>query len=141
MVRIRLQRVGAKAQASYRVVAADKESARGGRVLEILGHYNPRTEPASLKVDERRLFHWIKNGAKPSDSVLRALKAAGTWNRWERFKQGESAEALDDEAQRAFVAVDPKTRRSTSGARRPSKKSIAKAEGEKAAEASGGSVE
>jgi len=135
MVRIRFQRVGAKAQASYRVVAADKESPSRGRVLEILGHYNPRTEPATLKVDESRLFHWIENGARPSDSVLSALKSAGTWDRWERFKKGESAEVLAEEARKAFVEVDPKTRRSASGSGRPSKKALAKAEGAKAAEA------
>jgi small subunit ribosomal protein S16 len=116
------------------VVATEKENARDGRVLEILGHYNPRTEPATIKVDERRLFHWIKNGAKPSDSVFRALKTVGTWDRWERFKQGEAAEVLAEDAQKAYIEVDPKTRRGTAAAKRPSKKTLARAEAAKAAE-------
>ena len=64
MVRIRLRRTGLKGQPSYRVVAADKESPRDGRFLEILGHYNPRTNPAWIQLDEtmRSFFRWIVQG-------------------------------------------------------------------------------
>mgnify|MGYP006296246375 FL=1 len=65
MVRIRLRRVGARNQPSYRIVVADKESPRDGRFLEIIGHYNPRTEPSTIVVDEDRLYHWLGNGASP----------------------------------------------------------------------------
>ncbi|MCK5314915.1 MAG: 30S ribosomal protein S16, partial [Anaerolineales bacterium] len=68
MVRIRLRRVGAKGQPSYRVVAADKESPRDGRFLEILGHYNPRTEPATIHLNEDRIYDWMSKGAQPSDA-------------------------------------------------------------------------
>ncbi|MEA1976784.1 MAG: 30S ribosomal protein S16, partial [Chloroflexota bacterium] len=101
MVRIRLRRVGARNQPSYRIVAADKESPRDGRFLEILGNYNPRTEPSTVVVDEARLFHWLQHGAQPSDAVRQALNALGTWERWERFKQGEPLEKLLEEAEKA----------------------------------------
>lgn len=101
MVRIRLRRIGLKGQPSYRIVAADKESPRDGRFLEILGFYNPRTEPATLSVKEDRVFHWMQNGAKPTESVEQIFKTAGTLDRWERFKKGEDAEALMKEAEEA----------------------------------------
>jgi small subunit ribosomal protein S16 len=98
MVRIRLRRIGLKGQPSYRIVAADKESPRDGRFLEILGFYNPRTEPTTLTVKEDRVFHWMGNGAKPSESVEQLFKSAGTLDRWERFKKGEDLETLMKEA-------------------------------------------
>jgi small subunit ribosomal protein S16 len=101
MVRIRFRRIGLKGQPSYRIVAADKESSRDGRFLEILGFYNPRTEPATLTVKEDRVFHWMKNGARPTESVEQVFKTAGTMGRWERFKQGEDVEALMKEAEEA----------------------------------------
>jgi len=111
MVRIRFRRVGARNQASFRIVAADKESPRDGRYLEVLGMYNPRTNPSTVRVDEARLFHWMSNGAQPSDSVRQTLQSAGTWERWERFKGGESLDTLIQEAEAAVVEVDPRTRR------------------------------
>jgi len=101
MVRLRFRRVGMKGQPSYRIVAADKESPRDGRYLEIIGFYNPRTEPATVTVKEDRVFHWMKNGAKPTESVEQVLKTAGTMDRWERFKKGEDLEALTKEAEEA----------------------------------------
>ena len=104
MVRIRLRRIGLKGQPSYRIVAADKESPRDGRFLEILGFYNPRTEPTTLTVKEDRVFHWMKNGALPTESVGQVFKAAGTTERWERFKKGEAIETLVKEAEEAETA-------------------------------------
>ena len=111
MVRIRFRRVGARNQASFRIVAADKESPRDGRFLEVLGMYNPRTHPSTVRVDEARLFHWMSNGAQPSDSVMQTLRSLGTWERWERFKGGESLDTLIPEAEAATPEVDPRTRR------------------------------
>jgi len=113
MVRIRLRRVGAKKQASYRIVAADKESPRDGRFLEVLGHYNPRTQPATIKVKEDRVYHWISQGAQPSDSVLQLFRTIGALDRIERFKQGEDVAALlaEAEAANAVRVVNPKTKR------------------------------
>ena len=101
MVRIRLRRIGLKGQPTYRVVAADKESPRDGRFLEILGFYNPRTNPATVHLKEDRVYHWMKNGALPTESVAQVFKASGTLDRWERFKQGETVETLVKEAEEA----------------------------------------
>jgi small subunit ribosomal protein S16 len=101
MVRLRLRRIGLKGQPTYRVVAADSESPRDGRFLEILGFYNPRTQPATIHLDEARVYHWMKNGALPTESVGQVFKAAGTMDRWERFKKGESVETLEKEATEA----------------------------------------
>lgn len=129
MVRIRFRRVGAKNQPSFRIVAADRESPRDGRFLEVLGSYNPRTEPSTVRVDEARLFHWMSNGAQPSDAVVQTLTSVGTWDRWERYKQGESLEKLVSEAEAAAVEVDPRTRRDDlTGKRSKKKRSGKKAE-------------
>jgi len=101
MVRIRLRRIGLKGQPTYRVVAADKESPRDGRFLEIIGVYNPRTQPATIHLKEDRVYHWMKNGALPSESVAQVFKSAGVLDRWERFKNGESVETLMKEAEEA----------------------------------------
>src|SRR3990172_2309763 len=98
MVRIRLRRVGGKNQPSYRIVAADKESPRDGRFLEIVGFYNPRTEPATIQLKEDRIYDWLSKGAQPSDSVKQILNSAGFFERYERFKGGESLETLLEEA-------------------------------------------
>ena len=98
MVRIRLRRIGLKGQPTYRIVASDKESPRDGRFLEILGFYNPRTQPATIHIKEERAFHWMKNGALPTESVAQIFRTAGTQERFERFKQDESVETLMQEA-------------------------------------------
>ena len=101
MVRLRLRRIGLKGQPTYRVVAADKESPRDGRFLEILGFYNPRTQPATIHLKEDRVFHWMKNGALPTESVEQVFKSAGVMERWERFKKGEAIDTLLQEAAQA----------------------------------------
>lgn len=112
MVRIRLRRVGLKAQPSYRIVIQDSERARDGRFLEIVGFYNPRTEPATLNIDEGRVFAWMKNGAKPTDSVVALFRTSGTSDRFNRLKKGESLETLIAEGKAAAekVAATVKTR-------------------------------
>lgn len=69
MVAIRLRRAGSNKRAFYRVVVTDSRAARDSSFIEILGHYNPRTKPAIVKVDKERVDHWLKKGAQPSDSV------------------------------------------------------------------------
>ena len=101
MVRIRLRRVGAKKQPSYRFVAADIEHPRDGRFLEILGFYNPRTQPETIELHEDRIYDWISKGAQPSDSVTRLFKTSGLLDRYERFKAGEPVETLLAEAKAA----------------------------------------
>ena len=101
MVRIRLRRVGAKKQPSYRIVAADIEHPRDGRFLEILGFYNPRTNPGTIELHEDRIYDWISKGAQPSESVAKLFKTSGLTERYERFKAGESLETLMAEAKTA----------------------------------------
>ena len=69
MLVIRMRRVGSKKRPYFRVVVADSTAARDGRFVEVLGHYNPRTKPETLAVDRERLAHWLKTGARPSDTV------------------------------------------------------------------------
>ena len=76
-VRIRLTRIGAHKQPAYRVVVADGRSARDGRALETLGHYNPRSEPVEFVVDADKAKAWLDKGAQPSDTVVRLFKNAG----------------------------------------------------------------
>ncbi len=101
MVRIRLRRVGAKKQPSYRIVAADIEHPRDGRFLEILGFYNPRTSPGTIELHEDRIYDWIQHGAQPSQSVTQLFKTIGLMERFERFKVGEPIETLLAEAKAA----------------------------------------
>jgi small subunit ribosomal protein S16 len=101
MVRIRLRRIGLKGQPAYRIVAADKEMPRDGRFLEILGVYNPRTDPSTIHIKEDRVYHWMKNGALPTESVAQVFKSAGVLDRFERFKKGEALETLLAEAAEA----------------------------------------
>lgn len=69
MLVIRLRRAGSKNRPFFRVVVTEAKSARDGRFVEVLGHYNPRTKPETLELDRERLAHWLKAGALPSDTV------------------------------------------------------------------------
>ena len=73
-VRMRLTRVGSKKNPIYRVVVADSRSPRDGRFIEIVGRYNPQTEPSTIELDEQKVKDWLGKGAQPSDSVARLLK-------------------------------------------------------------------
>jgi len=83
MVKLKLRRQGKKKQPTYRLVAADSHSPRDGRFIEILGHYNPRTDPPTLVMKEDRILDWLKQGAQPTDSVRQLLNTAGILRRAE----------------------------------------------------------
>ncbi len=74
-VKLRLTRVGSKKNPVYRIVAADSRSPRDGKFLEIVGRYNPQTDPSTIDFDEERIRHWLSKGAQPSNTVQRLLKA------------------------------------------------------------------
>jgi small subunit ribosomal protein S16 len=74
-VKLRLTRVGSKKNPIYRVVVADSRSPRDGRFIEIVGRYNPQTEPSTVELDEAKIKEWLGKGAQPTDSVARLLKA------------------------------------------------------------------
>jgi small subunit ribosomal protein S16 len=73
-VKLRLARVGSKKNPIYRVVAADSRSPRDGRFIEIVGRYNPQTEPSTIELDEAKVRDWLSKGAQPTESVARLLK-------------------------------------------------------------------
>ncbi len=81
MVKIRLRRIGAKKQPTYRFVVADARAPRDGRFIEILGHYNPRTQPRTVVVDEEKAREWLAKGAQPSDTVRRLFAEKGLMER------------------------------------------------------------
>jgi small subunit ribosomal protein S16 len=76
-VRIRLTRVGSRNDPVWRVVATDQRSPRDGRFIEVLGHYNPQTDPSTIDLDEARVRDWLARGAQPSGTVKQLLKAKG----------------------------------------------------------------
>jgi small subunit ribosomal protein S16 len=102
MVRIRLRRIGLKHQPSYRVVVADKESPRDGRFLEIVGFYNPRTDPFTFEVKEERIYEWMMKGAQPSDALAQLFRSVGLLDRYARFKAGEPIDTLLAEAKISY---------------------------------------
>ena len=73
MLKIRLRRTGARHQPSYRVVVADSRAARDGAFIDYLGHYNPRTDPPTISIDQEKVKKWIGGGAQPTDSVKQLL--------------------------------------------------------------------
>ncbi|MEZ5102600.1 MAG: 30S ribosomal protein S16 [Thermoleophilia bacterium] len=75
--RIRLARVGSKKNPIYRVVVADSRAPRDGRFIEIVGRYNPQTEPSVIEIDETKVRDWLAKGAQPSDPVRKLLKVKG----------------------------------------------------------------
>ncbi len=73
-VKIRLKRIGAKKNPFYRIIVADSRSPRDGRFIEEIGYYNPLTEPKTVKIDNEKAARWLKNGAKPTDTVDRLFR-------------------------------------------------------------------
>lgn len=93
MVKIRLRRVGAKKQPSYRIVVTDSRAPRDSAALEVVGHYNPRTNPPTVVVKEDRALHWLNVGAQPSDPVRRFFDGMGLPEKLKQYRKGEWAPA------------------------------------------------
>jgi small subunit ribosomal protein S16 len=77
MVKIRLRRMGKRNRPFYRVVVADSRSPRDGKFIDIIGHYNPLTDPATISIDEEKALKWLRYGAQPSDTVRSLLSKSG----------------------------------------------------------------
>ena len=77
MIKLRLRRMGAKKRPSYRIVVADARAKRDGRFIEIVGHYDPMTEPTMIVIKADRARYWLGQGAQPTDRVVRLLKKQG----------------------------------------------------------------
>ncbi len=99
--------MGKKKQPVYRVVAADARSPRDGRFIEIVGTYDPRSEPSVIKIDNAKAVKWLNDGAQPSERVKKLLEISGGWD---AFKAGTSpaelAEKAAEEAEAAAAAVE-----------------------------------
>ncbi|MFH1647748.1 MAG: 30S ribosomal protein S16 [Chloroflexota bacterium] len=87
MLRIRLRRVGAKKKPSYRLVVADIRAPRDGAFVDIVGHFDPRTEPETIVINEEKALHWLRQGAKPSDTTARLLGKAGILEKFKTAKE------------------------------------------------------
>ncbi len=94
-VRIRLRRMGAKKRPFYRFVAADSRFARDGRFLETLGYYNPIERPAKIKIDEQKVFKWLKEGAQMSETVASLFRQVNLLAKWEKVKAGETGDEIE----------------------------------------------
>lgn len=88
-VKLRLTRMGAKKAPFYRIVAADSRYPRDGRFIEIVGTYNPTTEPAELKIDEELAMKWLNNGAQPSDTVRNLFSQKGIMKKFHDAKHSK----------------------------------------------------
>jgi small subunit ribosomal protein S16 len=85
-VKLRLTRVGKTKQPHYRVIAADSRRARDGRFIEILGQYNPRTEPSTIAIDNDKAVKWLMQGAQPTERVRKLLEISGAWEQFTSAK-------------------------------------------------------
>jgi small subunit ribosomal protein S16 len=133
-VSIRLTRTGKKKQPYYRIVAIDKRRARDGKFLEILGHYNPITQPAKITVHEDQLTQWLNEGAQPSDTVSSLLTQIGFLEKYEKAKRGEDVSGI--EVKTTLTERKKKTRRVKKAALAAAE--AAKAEAEASAKAEAG---
>jgi len=88
-VKLRIQRFGSKKRPFYRIVAADSQYPRDGRFLEIVGTYNPVTQPAEIKIDEELALKWLGNGAQPTDTVRSLLSKQGIITKFTNLKKGK----------------------------------------------------
>lgn len=87
MVKIRLRRTGAKMKPTYRVVVADVHSPRDGSFLEIIGHFNPRTNPETVVIDEAKALRWLNQGAQPTATAGRLLTKTGIMDKFKASKE------------------------------------------------------
>ena len=119
-VKIRLARYGAKKQPSYRVVVADERVKRDGRIVEKLGHYDPRTDPPTVVLNEERTKYWLSVGAQPTDALGPILKRAGITDKYVRhYAARKSKAAIAEEAAAKAAAPKPAPKPATPPAEAP----------------------
>jgi small subunit ribosomal protein S16 len=112
MVKIRLSRVGKKKQPSYRLVVADVKSPRDGDFIEIIGHYNPRTEPATIVINEEKARQWLSRGAQPTERVSILLGKAGI-TEMPKINFSKKPSAQSEEKPEAKPAQEPAAKAET----------------------------
>lgn len=104
-VKIRLSRVGAKKQPTYRIVVAEERSKRDGRLVERLGHFDPRTEPPTIVLNEERTRYWLSVGARPTDALGIILRRSGISDKYVR--QHAARKSKSAKAEEAKPAAPP----------------------------------
>lgn len=136
MVKLRLRRAGKKKYPIYKIVAADTRSPRDGRFIETVGQYNPNINPILLTVKEERVFHWLRKGAQPTDTVRSLLQRNGVWLRWTLTRRGvDEAKKLAILERWQLQQAERGTRDADRKARRADKKKKAAAKPAEAAAA------
>ena len=87
MVKIRLQRVGSKKKPSYRLVVADAQTPRDGAFINLIGQYNPLTDPETIVIDEEKALYWLRQGAQPTATAARLLSKVGILEKFKTLKE------------------------------------------------------
>jgi len=122
LVKIRLRRVGAKKKPSYRLVVADARAPREGAFIDVIGHYNPLTNPETIVIDEEKAQSWLKQGAQPTATANRLLSKAGIT---QKPKPAKAAVTQEPEPAKAAVAKEPEpTRASVTKKPKPAKAGV-----------------
>ena len=111
MVKLRLRRGGKKKQPVYKIVVADSRASRTGKFIEAVGTYNPLLKPMEIKVNEARLFTWLKHGAQPTDTVRSLLQRQGIWLKWNLTKAGADETKIGTEMEKWQMLQADKLRR------------------------------
>ncbi|MEK6757400.1 MAG: 30S ribosomal protein S16 [Bacteroidota bacterium] len=123
MVKLRLRRAGKKKYPIYKIVAADSRSPRDGRYIEALGQYNPNVHPVALTFKEERVFHWLRKGAQPTDTVRSLFQRQGLWLRWTLMRRGTDEAKTQSIVERwQMQQAERPTREADRKARRAEKK-------------------
>jgi small subunit ribosomal protein S16 len=123
LVKIRMRREGKKKHPIYKLVATDSRAPRDGGYLEVLGQYDPHTNPITLTIKEPRIEHWLKKGAQPSDTVRSLLRRNGFWLRWTLTRQGKDEATIKNVMERwQMQQVDKPKREADRKARRSERK-------------------
>jgi small subunit ribosomal protein S16 len=125
-VKLRMRRMGTKKRPFWRIVAIDSRNSRDGRFIEILGYYNPMVEPPQIKMDDDRVYHWLNEGALPSENVRTLLKKLGLMERWRLMRTGITIQELETKIMERR-AKQPKAVENKEKKKRPGKKKAAKA--------------
>jgi small subunit ribosomal protein S16 len=132
--------MGAKKRPTYRFVATDSRMPRDGRFIEILGHYNPTEKPATVNVNEEKVFYWLKQGAVPSDTAKGLFKQIGLLRKWEMVQKGEDVSQIVLATQLKERTKKKKKRAKKAEAGPPAAEGVAKETEKKQAKSESGSI-
>jgi small subunit ribosomal protein S16 len=131
-----LRRIGKKKMPQYHIVAADSRAARSGKFLEVVGRYEPLQDPMVIEAKEHRVFHWLKSGARPTDTVRSLFQRNGLWLKWSLTRQGADEMKIAAELEKWQMGQEEKRRKDTDRKERrlAARKARKTAEGQPAAE-------